>query len=236
MSTEFALKKLKTINKSTQYTVYGYVRECQLLLPTDKSFYNIPPLISYLILHYFSINEYFTKYGSYIQLNDAADTVTITDLLYENNAKNENTAYGNTLIECNKCYIYKWKIKIIEINQDNDIDNCIIGIGIDSSNKEWTEYCYLDKQSMGFIYWETGTIEKSKIGYHSSDYHTGFKQNDIVTMNINTKQKCIELAVNDKNKIQLQGADILITHRWNETVTNSIIKTQSRKVETTRNY
>ncbi len=50
-----------------------------------------------------------------------------------------------------------------------------------------------------------------------------------------TAQPC-RIKDNQTQYCSLQCANILITHRWNKNATNSTQKTQSGKVETTRNY
>ena len=45
-------ERIKGMSKSLRFTAKGYVRECESLFPADNPYYNIPELITFLILLY----------------------------------------------------------------------------------------------------------------------------------------------------------------------------------------
>ena len=51
--------RIKEMSKSIRFTTKGYIRECESLFPKDNSYYNIPELITFLILLYLDEPECF---------------------------------------------------------------------------------------------------------------------------------------------------------------------------------
>ena len=96
----------KNIDDRIIYAVSGYLRRCQLLIPRNNVYYNIPSLVEYLCINYYRITEYFTSHGNYITLNDdksIAQTIV----------NQRDTVYGNIEINNTKPMIYKWIFKIL---------------------------------------------------------------------------------------------------------------------------
>ena len=54
-------ERIKHIHPSTKLIVEGYLRESQLLLPSDNPYYIIPELIHFICLCFYDIFEYFNS-------------------------------------------------------------------------------------------------------------------------------------------------------------------------------
>ena len=96
----FSFTNIINIKKSTQFSVFGYIRQNQALLNPDNPYYNIPDLVCYICIAYLAEIEYFTVFSDGIKLGD--DGKRITKIVSAGFA----AAYGN-----------------VDINMDND--NCI---------------------------------------------------------------------------------------------------------------
>eukprot|EP00483_Globobulimina_turgida_P005031 UN05041 len=98
----FNFDSLKSIHQSVQYSVYGYVRGCQLLFPSNNSYYNIPELISCIILFYYDHPECFEINNSTIFNYISAKHFYCFHI------------FGTRRIERKYINQYKWKIKTSE--------------------------------------------------------------------------------------------------------------------------
>ena len=74
MSANF--EKIKNIKQRDKDIVNGFIKKCELLLPKNNSYYNIAQLIHYLISLYYVSQEYFTKHGYNMSLNNECNMVT----------------------------------------------------------------------------------------------------------------------------------------------------------------
>ena len=61
--------KLKNTENTIRNTVFGFIRQCQLLFDKDISYYNIPDLIAYICLSYYR-NQYVFMNGVNILSRD----------------------------------------------------------------------------------------------------------------------------------------------------------------------
>ena len=58
MASELDLSRLKHINEVQKHAVFGFVRECQLVLPIDDNvFYTIPDIVYHLCLLYYAVSD-----------------------------------------------------------------------------------------------------------------------------------------------------------------------------------
>ena len=104
MATSFELnfKRIALIPKDTKYTTYGYIRECEKLLPEheDNPYYVTPELVYFLVLLFFDEPEYFTINKSRIFNYDYLEYGKYYHI------------YGNKRIERKHTQIYQWKVKV----------------------------------------------------------------------------------------------------------------------------
>ena len=107
MATVFDFEEIKSIKPCVQRAVYGYIRRCQQLLPSNNAYYNIPELVSFIILFYYNHREYFHIHYSNLVITE--------NEIY---GKWSGTAYGSVAIHSEIQSPYKWTLKII---QGNDI-------------------------------------------------------------------------------------------------------------------
>ena len=60
MKSKFNFDNVKNIPKSRQNLIYGYIKKCQDLFPSNIPYYNIPKLIDYIILFYYNSYDVFS--------------------------------------------------------------------------------------------------------------------------------------------------------------------------------
>ena len=106
-----SLKKIKSIKKEIQFTVFGYMRQSENEL---SLFCNITEGIYYICLAYYYLGEYFEKAGDDIRISD--DQMTITKM--KSNACWKNTSYGNIWIDSWIHQIVEWRFKINSVKRD----------------------------------------------------------------------------------------------------------------------
>ena len=84
MATTFKLVHPNKINQKQRNLIYGYMRECQLLFPSDNVYYNIPELINQICLtfYYIQLRFYTQTRGSNLNFpdNDINDGQTVEKL------------------------------------------------------------------------------------------------------------------------------------------------------------
>eukprot|EP01084_Bolivina_argentea_P014195 26537_1 len=181
MSTNF--KWVNAVPKHTNYCVNGYIRNQQNRLPNSNTFYNIPLLITYLILDYYyereSIRKIFKK--SSVKLNQKRQIATIRHI---SDTNVHHTVYGSLLIDFSKSFIYEWDIRVLSLPQN--VYGSVITIGIVNSHS-LNKICY--------EYSNYGTIkdESENCLIYAESFHTS----DIVSLQINTKMKTLRYFVND---------------------------------------
>ena len=72
-------KSLSNVDGNTEYLIYGYTRQCEVVLDLV-----IPELISYAILVFYWIDEYFDIVNDKIRLSDDKRTLRSTMGILEN--------------------------------------------------------------------------------------------------------------------------------------------------------
>ena len=112
---------IKNVDKRTLFTVSGFIRKCQKLLPHDNVYYNIPSLVEHICISFYWIAEYFTIHTENILLTDNKNTAKTV-------GNSVTTVYGNIKVS-DPSIIYKWTFKAEQG----------LGIGIDSSIKSTPE-------------------------------------------------------------------------------------------------
>ena len=187
MSDSLKTISIKNIDKVTLYTVSGFIRESQTLLPSNNAFYHIPLLVEHICINYYWIAEYFTVHGNGIQLNDK------NNIAKNNGYLGFNSVYGNVDVS-NSSMIYTWTFKA----------STGLAIGIDSSNKS----CYNDDFTDG-IYNDAFFYSYLHNGYkyaHDLDVITGelagdgWIEGDIIRMELNSSAKTLIFFVNNKDQ------------------------------------
>ena len=186
-------ERIKFASSKTKNIVNGYVRYCQSLLLSSygsrfSPYYNIPDLISYIIMSYYMIEEYFAVYDNNdndLELNESKYIVKSL-----NNA--DHTIYGN-----NQHFIYKW------IFQIRDASTFLL-IGIDSSNKRHINQDFVLRSNNDTDYYYAyggGDLYASKNNHFGNGFDAkDWGKNDILTMELNTKQQII--SINHTNKTE----------------------------------
>eukprot|EP01084_Bolivina_argentea_P159362 277554_1 len=138
---------LKEVNKATQYSVSGFLREQRhMLLPLNISYYNIPPIVMHLCVMYFYQQETFDKHGDNMILNEKQNVVQMIDHGW-------NSVYGKYLIKTDKPHLYEWTVQILERHSD-------ILIGIAGSNRKWVNDDFAFQFDSNHMYYAYGCAGK----------------------------------------------------------------------------
>eukprot|EP01084_Bolivina_argentea_P124249 220172_1 len=181
MSTNF--KWVKTVPTHTKHCVNGYIRRKQHIFSDDRTFYNIPVLVMYIILDYYyereSIRKIFQK--NIIKLNQKQQIATTRQI---SDGNLQHTVYGSLLIDFSKPFIYEWDIRIL--NLPTNVYGSVITIGIANS-------CNLNKICYGYTNYGTIKDESENCQIYAESFH----RNDIISLQINTKMRTIRYFLND---------------------------------------
>lgn len=127
-----AVSRVKDIDNSTKYKIFGYVREHE-----KQTLMVIPILAQYIIMLYYWMNEKFTKHGSKLELNENSKLI-ISRPMDEIEANGVyvleyNSAYGNIIIMNDESISkYKWSIRYSFCDTD-DPDFATFGIASEHS-------------------------------------------------------------------------------------------------------
>ena len=171
------------IDNRTKLIVNGYIR-----LETK---YHIPSLIIHIIIWYFWMNERFSICGSTMKINCDGDIVRATKAL-------RNTAYGTVFIDMNIPLICLWRIKILKYQYEK-YSQYHIFIGISSTNREYLNYGYQQSRYNHGSYNTMGCIQKKGMAKPRT-FGQSFKENDIISMELNTMNKTLKFYKNDKSQ------------------------------------
>ena len=186
---------LNVVPTKSKYYVSGYVRNVEQLFPKDNPYYNIPSLITYIIIHYYYQREIFAKYGKFIKVNED-DSIATMGHPWKNDG-----IYGDIIIDFNVNCMYQWKIKMLEI--PFNCDRVAIGImNRDISDDLVTRPgCYMNRirRTQYCGYWNTGSFEGPLGLSYDRQKVKIYKQNDIMTMVIDTKDKTMKYIKNYKH-------------------------------------
>ena len=170
---------LKQIDDKIKCVIFGYIRNVQNILPSNKPFYNIPQLISYIILLYFYEYECFEIAGKDIKISSNGKIITKKSTF---NLNLKNTTFGEYIIEWknnNDNIIYEWKIKLNKIHRWD-----VIGF---ASNHTQNDNDYMSSKINPFycIFMGGFKLRLNKI----LEYSDVFKSGDIIKINFNLIQK-----------------------------------------------
>lgn len=199
------LEELKKIDQQIQHIVFGFVRQCQSLLPdhTENAYYTIPSLAFYLCLSYFH-SAYLDKNnrGKYMKVNEESNSVSIDkgeEGTHVTDWSMGNTIYGNQWLRSNSNMKYEYELEITHIHPS--YSDVYIGISSkdvtiqDYVNDNVSEDCiYYAQTNWGSTYTNHNSNDKSHKAYSGKPYT---KSGDILRLMINFKEKTVKLSVNN---------------------------------------
>eukprot|EP01084_Bolivina_argentea_P296546 510743_1 len=187
MATNF--KWIITVPNRTKNCVIGYIRNKQQILPSNTTFYNIPLLITYLVLDYYYERESFKnrKKENIIKLDQKLQIARVRSISNINtntyHSYGQHTVFGSHSINFSKPFIYEWNIQILNLPSNLSYGNAItIGI-VNKHNLD--EICY--------GYSDYGIIKDKNVHIYAESFH----RNDIITLQINCKTRMLQYFVND---------------------------------------
>ena len=182
--------------------VLGFTREVQALLPyQQRSYYNIPLLVSHIIIWYYSPIEYFTAHGGSIIISKSKE---IAILQYKNPLAS-NTFYG--AFKINKNGNYNKLIWNLLINIPND--QTIAVIGIDSSNQTAVNCTFAHPMHSGKYYgWQSSVRYLGQAGIFMSHdktlnhtYGVTWSKSHVnVVMGLNVKNTTLKFYVDGEDQ------------------------------------
>eukprot|EP01084_Bolivina_argentea_P258630 436109_1 len=188
----FSDDKLKKINQTCKNIVSGYMRHIQDLIFNITEF----PYIFTICLMYYSDSEYFTTIGQDISVYDYNKVLSSYALDMSYCYYGDGTSYGNIPINNNSALKYIWTFKLFTMDQS------IVAIGIDSSNKLHTNNAFYDCDNKQPYY----AVEMISIGGCSFKYCMDMPQiqygqsiNDCdeIKMELNVKCRTLKFYIND---------------------------------------
>ena len=186
---------MKSVNKQNELSVSGYIRHSQKILPSNNVYYNIPSLVKYMVLNYYCIREYLAV-NNKVQINDQKDIATYDGTL----SQEDNTVYGNVMVETDKHFIYEWQVKVLQLcSRKPRSEDYLLGIGI-ASSRDKTDECFLDWDIVGFLAWECAKIEFNDT---ECDYQQ-FEEGDVIKVVINTQCKECTVYINDAKERKVE--------------------------------
>ena len=177
LSTDLSKLK-KDVDERSEYLIFGFVREAQKLLPSDKSYFNITDLITFGILSFYYIkNEWDQELTSdYYKIEDDCCSV----IKPSNGVTN---AYIKGVIDKG---IHSWKFKVEHFEQDTYKWFDFV-IGVVDQNHSFKEP--VNHQSR----WFAGSKAHK---YIRNRYGKLLKQDDIIEMIINMNEKSLKYIIN----------------------------------------
>eukprot|EP01084_Bolivina_argentea_P189861 326407_1 len=173
-------------------TVNGYIRRIQMILPKNKTFYNIPKLVNVIVLSYFYEQEFFETYSDdYITVSgENRNIITATHAAW-------HSAYGAFIIDFStQCsnMIYEWTFRIFGSVSGIHAGGGDQLIAIDSTYNSLDTYMY---PTSGMHYALHCNGHKYRSGESSMVYMTdGFDAGDVVILRINIQDKSMSFIKN----------------------------------------
>ena len=185
----FEYKSVNKVDPLTKYTVSGYIRNIQSIMPIDIAYYFIPEVVIDIILAYYWLKESFFKSGPHLALSDEEDIVYMTK------RSAWNTAYGLTQTQFIPTIpaIYIWKFKL----------NCdYFGLGIDAENNDQRlQETFGTETANHFKYLHPiSKALSNKIDSLSAPHLSAkFDYGDTITMELDTHNKHLKFYKNDQD-------------------------------------
>ena len=188
------LEHLKSINKDTKHTVYGFIREAQSLLPSNNIYYTIPNEICFLCICYYS------KYHTF-------DTRFNTNLLgmddkcriigrWKNMNDKHCSIFLNGIIKMNTGK-YHWRFQVISCNADWQL----IGVWrINGFNLPINTIFAYQKSSYALNISSAKLVSRDTQKYNYDDkFGVKCKNGDVIEMEFDSDELTVSYCINDKH-------------------------------------
>eukprot|EP01084_Bolivina_argentea_P256913 432715_1 len=104
MAFKFDFEQLKHVQKSIEFAVCGYIRECQQLLPSNNAYYTISQLIEFTILFYYNDYDCFDVNDSKIFNFDYAKQGNYYHIFSKTKIKRQHRNEYQWIIKTNKYF------------------------------------------------------------------------------------------------------------------------------------
>eukprot|EP01084_Bolivina_argentea_P204012 348354_1 len=192
----FNFDVITEVDQKTKDIVLGFIKKSNQLLVNNSNFI-IPEIIHFVCLLYYYQSEYFTQHGDAINIGHTNDIAKFSDnTIYESSS---NTVYGKVIIDkATKYNKYIWKFKITDPSE-----RVIIGFGIDSSDKEFSDTAFYSHNSNPYYAYYTGDGDGARfsdVQHVYGDYGKEYiKHNDEIKMELTIGNTSLRYYVNDED-------------------------------------
>ena len=180
-----AFKQLKKIDKRTQYSVFGWIRNKEKALGLR----HVSSMIAAICILYFRDDEIFDVINEDMKLAPNKKLIT----KFQNDDDFKNNSYGINEISSMSDMIYEWVLKIHNLNATDSIT-----FGIATKQIPSKEF---DEDEAELYYAFDGEGESTN---HSSNtwksYGNTWSKNDIITMSLDLAKAQISLSINGQNQ------------------------------------
>ena len=191
MSAVEKFHEIKNMDKESIYTVYGFIRDSQKMLPKNKPYYNIPELINKIcLIFYYDNDEWDKKYISSGMKLVNKNCLVQTQINYK-------SSFGKRIIKSGK---KNWKFRIEKCQYESW--GILIGIWKIESEKEPPTETYFthrgDNAAYAFNVDYAKLVNKRGSG-HGRDYGIKCKDGDIIDMYLDMNNLTLSFAINNKH-------------------------------------
>ncbi len=188
---ELDLQELKKRDIQIQYLVFGFVRNAQILLSNNTSFWNISDLIIYIIMAFYGLEECFKHFNE-----SQFITFDHDNIIKKINKKQWSTCYGYKVIEYNSDGVHIWRFEALTLA------NGACMIGIDEANYKWFTNCfcweYEDRDGYGYNGYNGRKYNKNDYSKYGEKYKTG----DTIEMILNLNDKTLSYKTNNASSLK----------------------------------
>lgn len=172
---------IEEVEEQTKTIVFGFIRTCQCLFEYDNPYYNIPGLVTHIIISYFAQIEYFEIKSSGLSVDTARCKLSKTEM------GEYHAAYGHICVDTHvDKSIHRWVFKIINIGQSD------INFGICGAEKKALKVFiggHKEQYGVGCESFEWGSWPDVELEVYSRVPR--FANDDIVTHNGIKLHRCI---------------------------------------------
>ena len=189
MATKVNFEELKTIPIRVQYSVSGYIRRCQILLPTDNPYYNIPELINFIVLLFYNDIERFTINNSNIFNFDFTERGNYFHLYGTRRIERKYTDFHTWVIETNAAF--KGRFGIMNDTQEA-IDEIV-------DNK-----CYWKNKDIGNVGSVAGGHSGNWFGVTGAKLGGFIKEGDVITITVDFKDNKVSFRSKQSGQVRLK--------------------------------
>ena len=191
-------QEIPKVDLQTQLIAFGYTRLAQKLLSTTSIFYNIPDSISYIVAAYLRDLDKFGASFNGFKISDDGYSAVLRE---KDPSITWSCAYGSNASNSTSDVVCEWKIKINEMKPA-----CFVGIASNCClDDQWQ---YQEQDAYYCLYCTRSQTEMRTMIEDYDPMAMGVNTNDIITLELNLKQREIKWMINDQERGILSDVEI----------------------------